>query len=159
MAAPLQALSQYQHLTGRVFLPGLTCWRMRAGTEEGGFAWLTLNYLLGHLGKAEDSTVAAIDLGGGSVQEAFALTNEEAKDAPKGYISTLSGGGKSYNVYVHRWACFRLVCQGWRFLARHYDMLLMGPLSCKPPSLTADSRCLHNRILVFVVVAATWALG
>lgn len=37
---------------------------MSAGTEEGGFAWLTLNYLLGHLGKKEDDTVAAIDLVG-----------------------------------------------------------------------------------------------
>lgn len=35
-----------------------------AGTEEGGFAWLTLNYLLGHLGKKADDTVAAIDLVG-----------------------------------------------------------------------------------------------
>ena len=33
-----------------------------AGTEEGGFAWLTLNYLLGHLGRREVDTVAAIDL-------------------------------------------------------------------------------------------------
>lgn len=33
-----------------------------AGTDEGGFAWLTLNYLLGHLGQSEGDTVAAIDL-------------------------------------------------------------------------------------------------
>ena len=38
-------------------------WRVvHAGTEEGGFAWLTLNYLLGHLGHKESDTVAAIDL-------------------------------------------------------------------------------------------------
>lgn len=75
---------------------------LRAGTDEGAFAWLTLNYLLGHLGKAEDKTVAAIDLGGGSVQQAFAVKAEDAGKAPPGYITQLSGGGRSYSVYVHR---------------------------------------------------------
>ncbi len=51
------------------------CWC--AGAHEGAFAWLTLNYLLGKLGRDAAATVAAIDLGGGSVQEAFALTDEQ----------------------------------------------------------------------------------
>ena len=72
------------------------------GADEGGFAWLTLNYLLGHLGKPEDKTIAAIDLGGGSVQQAFAVPPAEAKKAPAGYITKLSGGGRAYDVYVHR---------------------------------------------------------
>lgn len=63
---------------------------------------MTLNYLLGHLGKSEQDTIAAIDLGGGSVQQAFALTASEAKEAPDGYVNKLSGGGKDYSVYVHR---------------------------------------------------------
>ena len=73
-----------------------------AGADEGAFAWLTLNYLLGYLGKAEHETMAAIDLGGGSVQQAFALTEAEAKEAPEGYVTTLTGGGRTYHVYVHR---------------------------------------------------------
>ena len=73
-----------------------------AGQDEGGFAWLTLNYLLGKLGKGEAGTVAAIDLGGGSIQEAFALTEAEAASAPKGYINKLKACGSTYNVYVHR---------------------------------------------------------
>ena len=73
-----------------------------AGSDEGAFAWLTLNYLLGKLGQPESDTVAAIDLGGGSVQQAFALTKEEAKAAPEGFVQTLSGGPKTYDVYVHR---------------------------------------------------------
>ena len=49
--------------------------------------------------------MAAIDLGGGSVQEAFALTDAQAKAAPDPlYVTKLKGGGKQYSVYVHRWA-------------------------------------------------------
>ena len=124
----------------------LKCWMKRslrfntqpsahvcAGTDEGGFAWLTLNYLLGHLGQSNSNTVAAIDLvgalglqdgalaherhmlaiirrhtslaaqGGGSVQMAYAMSAKEAGRAPDGYISNLSGGGQQYHVYVHRW--------------------------------------------------------
>mmetsp|Transcript_3004 Transcript_3004/g.5427 ORF Transcript_3004/g.5427 Transcript_3004/m.5427 type:complete len:441 (-) Transcript_3004:141-1463(-) len=70
------------------------------GADEGAFAWLTLNYLLGHLGGDESNTVAAIDMGGGSVQMAYAVDDATAKRAPSGYIFKLKGGGKNYNVYV-----------------------------------------------------------
>jgi hypothetical protein len=37
------------------------------------------------------------------VQEAFALTEEEAKAAPDAsYVTQLKGGGHSYSVYVYR---------------------------------------------------------
>ena len=49
--------------------------KILTGTDEGGFAWLTLNYLLGRLGKDPTETVAAIDLGGGSVQASQVLVN------------------------------------------------------------------------------------
>lgn len=72
------------------------------GAHEGAFAWLTLNYLLGKLDKGPAGTVAAIDLGGGSVQEAFALPQAEASSAPSGYVTQLKAGGEVYSVYVHR---------------------------------------------------------
>jgi apyrase len=72
------------------------------GAHEGAFAWLTLNYLLGRLQSGPTGTVAAIDLGGGSVQEAFALPQPEATAAPAGYVTQLKAGGVTYNVYVHR---------------------------------------------------------
>ena len=40
--------------------------------------------------------------GGGSVQMAYAMSQQDAKKAPDGYISDLSGGGEQYHVYVHR---------------------------------------------------------
>jgi apyrase len=85
------------------------------GAHEGAYAWLTLNYLLGRVGQgaAEVGTaegpVAAIDLGGGSVQEAFALGKEEAAAAPEGYVTRLSAGGKDYDVYVHSYLGYGLM--------------------------------------------------
>lgn len=78
---------------------------LHAGKDEGAFAWLTLNYLLGKLGKGADATVAAVDLGGGSVQEAFALSDSDAATAPAGYVTKLKASGGTYNVYVHRYDC------------------------------------------------------
>jgi apyrase len=81
-----------------------------SGQSEGAFAWLTLNYLLGNLGKPFDETVAAIDLGGGSVQQAFAMGPTEIKEAPKpDYITKLKGGGKEYSVYVHSYLGYGLM--------------------------------------------------
>lgn len=80
------------------------------GSDEGAFAWLTLNYLLGFLGLDGSDTMAAIDLGGGSVQEAFALTDAQAKAAPDPlYVTKLKGGGKEYSVYVHSYLGYGLM--------------------------------------------------
>ena len=108
-----------------------------AGAEEGAFAWLTLNYLLGFLGKSEDDTIAAIDLGGGSVQQAYALTAAEAKTAPQGYVSELAGGGRRYHVYVHRcWLQLAWICcffLGKAFVGRCLPVcLLKGPAAFIP---------------------------
>jgi hypothetical protein len=85
------------------------------GAHEGAYAWLTLNYLLGTLDAPRpEDTVAAIDLGGGSVQEAFALPAEEAAAAPAGYVTRLRAGGREYSVYVHRWVrSVNIFLLGW----------------------------------------------
>jgi hypothetical protein len=80
------------------------------GAHEGAYAWLTLNYLLGKLDSGPRGTVAAIDLGGGSVQEAFALPAADAAAAPAGYVTQLRAGGATYNVYVHRCVPVCSVC-------------------------------------------------
>ncbi|EFJ53213.1 hypothetical protein VOLCADRAFT_78871 [Volvox carteri f. nagariensis] len=79
------------------------------GKDEGAFAWLTLNYLLGRLSGTVSTTVAAIDMGGGSIQEAFALEETDAQAAPKDYVVQLHGGGKTFNVYVHSYLGYGLM--------------------------------------------------
>jgi hypothetical protein len=47
--------------------------------------------------------VASVDLGGGSVQEAYAMTPDEAAAATnKTYLTELKAGGQTYHVYVYR---------------------------------------------------------
>ena len=53
--------------------------------------------------------MAVIDLGGGSVQLAHALPPAAAAAAPDGYVSTLSGGGQLYSVYVHSYLGYGLM--------------------------------------------------
>jgi len=89
------------------------------GADEGAFAWLTLNYLLGHLGKDPASTVAAIDLGGGSVQHAYALTPGAAAAAPPGYVRQLASPGRAYEVYVHSYLGYGLMAARDAVLAAH----------------------------------------
>ncbi|CAI6010488.1 unnamed protein product [Closterium sp. NIES-65] len=66
------------------------------GADEGSFAWVTVNYLLGNLGKDISHTVGVVDLGGGSVQMTYAVPDDVAAKAPEGYVRRLSGMGKTY---------------------------------------------------------------
>ena len=77
--APLERLGHkgitcglHQSISWKGLAWGHPSMRVGPGADEGAFAWLTLNYLLGRLGEEEGKTIAAIDLGGGSVQQARA---------------------------------------------------------------------------------------
>ncbi|KXZ52074.1 hypothetical protein GPECTOR_10g1097 [Gonium pectorale] len=106
------------------------------GKDEGAFAWLTLNYLLGKLSGTVSGTIAAIDMGGGSIQEAFALEEADAAAAPKDYLSVLHGGGKTFNVYVHSYLGYGLMAGRAKLIeaaAGSNDTSKAAPNSCFAP--------------------------
>jgi guanosine-diphosphatase len=79
------------------------------GSDEGVYAWITTNYLLGKIGGPDQSPTAAIfDLGGGSTQIVFEPTFKGApgggmpeKLAPGDHKYELSFGGRQFDLYQH----------------------------------------------------------
>lgn len=75
------------------------------GKDEGVYAWITTNYLLGKIGgKDKSSTAAVLDLGGGSTQivyePKFRLSeNERFADGDHKY--NLSFGSQNFELYQH----------------------------------------------------------
>lgn len=66
------------------------------GKDEGVYAWITTNYLLGKIGGPDKSPTAAVfDLGGGSTQIVFEPT---FKSPSKGMPETLAEGDHKYNL-------------------------------------------------------------
>lgn len=79
------------------------------GSEEGVFAWITTNYLLGKIGGPDKSETAAVfDLGGGSTQIVFEPTFKGAADggmpeklAEGDHKYDLDFGGRKFDLYQH----------------------------------------------------------
>mmetsp|Transcript_9890 Transcript_9890/g.11418 ORF Transcript_9890/g.11418 Transcript_9890/m.11418 type:complete len:482 (+) Transcript_9890:145-1590(+) len=107
------------------------------GDLEGAFGWLCVNYLLGKLGGNFEHTVAMTDMGGGSLQMAYAVSDDDARDAPEGYIQTMSGLGNSYNVYVNSYAGYGIMAGRAKILKAGADP--EGTHPCAPEGL--DGGC------------------
>ena len=79
------------------------------GEDEGVFAWITTNYLLGKIGGPDKTPTAAIfDLGGGSTQIVFQPTFPEASSGGMPEVMAegdhkyhLRFGGRDFDLYQH----------------------------------------------------------
>lgn len=78
------------------------------GSDEGVYAWITTNYLLGKIGGPDDSETAAVfDLGGGSTQIVFEPTfKSKSKGMPEKLADgdhkyELNFGGRKFELYQH----------------------------------------------------------
>ncbi|XP_057811986.1 apyrase-like [Salvia miltiorrhiza] len=78
------------------------------GTDEAAYMWLAINYLLESLRGGFSQTVGVVDLGGGSVQMAYALSESAASNAPPAYVFQKLILGTNYNLYTHSYLNYGL---------------------------------------------------
>ncbi|XP_051953972.1 ectonucleoside triphosphate diphosphohydrolase 5-like isoform X3 [Xyrauchen texanus] len=72
------------------------------GVNEGVLAWVTVNFLAGHLYPNTQKTVGILDLGGGSTQITFLPKSKKTiESAPADYIARFDMFNSTYELYTH----------------------------------------------------------
>jgi len=137
------------------------------GKDEGVYAWITTNYLLGKIGGIDRSpTAAVLDLGGGSTQIVFEPTFPKVAGggmpqalAPGDHHYDLTFGGREFELYQHshlgyglneaRKAIHKAVLKA-KYGEKQVDASqpVMNP--CIPPGMTQAVEVEHNGIKVSV---------
>ncbi|KAL3228511.1 Guanosine-diphosphatase [Nakaseomyces bracarensis] len=114
-----------------------------SGEEEGVYAWVTANFLLGNIGAAERrATSAVFDLGGGSTQIVFEPTfptNEKMVDGEHKY--SLDYGSDNYELYQFSHLGFGLM------QSRDKINALLVKNAIKDGSITAGAKTTEHTIV------------
>ncbi|KAL4888733.1 nucleoside phosphatase GDA1/CD39 [Aspergillus ambiguus] len=118
------------------------------GSDEGVYAWITTNYLLGKIGGPDETPTAAIfDLGGGSTQIVFQPTFQNSKSggmpehlAPGDHKYDLEFGGRHFELYQHSHLGYGLMA------ARDtvHKAVVEAKLSANPRDLTWTKQPIAN---------------
>ena len=95
-------------------VPGERSVEIMDGKDEGVYAWITANYLLGKIGEgaSSDDTLAVMDLGGASTQIVFepsfpADSEQQLVEGEHKY--SLNFGGKQFTLYQHSYLGYGLM--------------------------------------------------
>ncbi|XP_056423554.1 ectonucleoside triphosphate diphosphohydrolase 6 [Hyla sarda] len=84
------------------FLVGKESVSIMDGTDEGIFAWITVNFLTGNLTKTSAKLAGMLDLGGGSTQITFYPYEKTTfTSAPAGYITNFQLFNRTFHLYSH----------------------------------------------------------
>ncbi|XP_075059876.1 ectonucleoside triphosphate diphosphohydrolase 6 [Mixophyes fleayi] len=84
------------------FLVGKDSVSIMNGTDEGIFAWITVNFLTGSLTNPSEKLSGMLDLGGGSTQITFYPYDKRTfPSAPPGYITNFDLFNNTYHLYSH----------------------------------------------------------
>lgn len=100
-----------------------------AGEQEGVYAWITTNYLLGKIGGPDKTPSAAVfDLGGGSTQIVFEPTFPQAKKggmpehlAEGDHKYNMTFGGRDFELYQHSYLGYGLMEARKKLHAQVYE--------------------------------------
>ncbi|KPA75889.1 putative nucleoside phosphatase putativeguanosine diphosphatase [Leptomonas pyrrhocoris] len=137
--ATLSAIRQ-AFLNESFWLRGSAPVRMLDGKEEGPMAWLTVNFLLGSFdghrsgGSRSNSTVAVIDLGGGSTQVVFEPHEAAFNTVPSHQQFTAQFGSRPVRAYQHCYEGF-----GLHAATRALLYSIQGKLPAKPSTTTTTA--------------------
>ncbi|XP_011268404.1 ectonucleoside triphosphate diphosphohydrolase 5 isoform X1 [Camponotus floridanus] len=120
------------------------------GTDEGIFSWFTVNFLLDRFNSIDSqTTVAALDLGGGSTQITFQPNNDQAKQLEK-HVYSINVLNHNMSLYTHSYLGMGLMAARKAILT--YDMNLQETVDPKLP-IEIHSECINP------IISTEWSYG